>query len=556
MDVKKGYYLNSDLPYQLFLRDRGERYFVDKSSMIADVVCRLQKGNGLPDPDDQTLSRYIAITRPRRFGKTTMTNMLTAYFEKYVDSHLLFDNLDVSQFPWYHEHLNKHNVIHITLSEAPNKTVTYDSYINRVERLLLRDLMLNYPDAGITDEDALWDALSFVNLVYHETFVFIIDEWDYIFHQPFVTSENASHFVRYLSNLLKDKAYVELAYMTGILPISSYSSGTDLNMFYEYGMATKFLFSDCFGFTEDEVDDLYMRYLEKTPYPIITRRDLHHWYDGYKTASGKRIYNPRSVVGALQDNQLCSYWTSSGPYDDVVHYIKANVDAIKDDIAQLVAGNPVPANIQEYAAAAMDLKTKDQIFSAMVVYGFLNYDCGCVSIPNKELMDKFKEVVEQDPSMGNVYLLANISGRMLEATKQGDTKTMVELLEYAHNTESPTMAYNDHNELASIIRWVYLKAMDYYDIHRGDRTGTGFADFIFYPFKKDDDGIIIELKVDGTPEGAIKQIKDRQYILRFEGKLGQKPEYTGRVLAVGIAYSKTDLNKRHACKVEVLREKL
>ena len=55
---------------------------------------------------------------------------------------------------------------------------------------------------------------------------------------------------------------------------------------------------------------------------------------------------------------------------------------------------------------------------------------------------------------------------------------------------------------------------------------------------------------------AIRQIKERQYALRLEGKFGEKPEYTGRILAVGIAYYKDDPEKRHECLVEVLREKL
>ena len=87
------------------------------------------------------------------------------------------------------------------------------------------------------------------------------------------------------------------------------------------------------------------------------------------------------------------------------YYIGANVDAVKDDVALMVADNPVPARVQEYAATSMELKTKDEIFSAMVVYGFLNYSQGYVSIPNKELMDKFAEVVQQEPSLGNVYKL-------------------------------------------------------------------------------------------------------------------------------------------------------
>ena len=84
----------------------------------------------------------------------------------------------------------------------------------------------------------------------------------------------------------------------------------------------------------------------------------------------------------------------------------------------------------------------------------------------------------------------------------------------------------------------------------------GYVDYIFYPFRREDDAIILELKVNHTADDAIRQIKERQYALRFEGKIGQKPEYTGRILAVGIAYDKDDRTKRHECKVEVLREKL
>lgn len=61
----------------------------------------------------------------------------------------------------------------------------------------------------------------------------------------------------------------------------------------------------------------------------------------------------------------------------------------------LIADIPVPAKVQEYAATSMELRTRDEIFSAMVVYGFLNYENGCVSVPNKELMDKFAEVAQR-----------------------------------------------------------------------------------------------------------------------------------------------------------------
>ena len=555
-----GIYLNSTSAYNLFREDFSLTYYVDKTDILGELVPLIQLKQSADEESGAAAAKgpkYVAITRPRRFGKTVMANMIAAYFGKGADSHKEFDTLKVSRYPWYKEHLNQHNVIRIVFNEMPRDCASYEPYIDRIQDLLIDDLTIAYPNARIRESDAVWDALTKVHeYCGGEKFIFILDEWDYIYHQDFATNKEKESFTKFLSNLLKDKAYVELAYMTGILPIAKYSSGSELNMFFEYSMATRAKYSEYFGFTDEDVDRLFEKYLVKEQDPQVTREGLKLWYDGYQTAGGERLYNPRSVVGALSDNQLGSYWTSSGPYDELFYYIGANVDAVKDDVALMVADNPVPAKIQEYAATSMELKTRDEIFSAMVVYGFLNYENGCVSIPNKELMDKFTEVVQQEPSMGNVYKLAEESGRMLAATKAGDTKTMSELMEYAHNTHSPMQVYSNEAELASILRWVYLKALDYYRIEREDKAGVGYVDLIFYPFIKSDDAIIIELKVNHTADEAIQQIKDRKYALRFEGKFGERPEYTGRILAVGIAYHKDDEKKRHECKVEVLQEKI
>ena len=100
-----------------------------------------------------------------------------------------------------------------------------------------------------------------------------------------------------------------------------------------------------------------------------------------------------------------------------------------------------------------------------------------------------------------------------------------------------------------------FRSRDFYRMEREDKAGTGYVDFIFYPrTEKKADAFILELKVDHTAEDAIRQIKDRKYTLKFEGKLGERPEYTGRILGVGIAYDRE--TKVHICKVEVLREAL
>lgn len=324
-------------------------------------------------------------------------------------------------------------------------------------------------------------------------------------------------------------------------------------MFSEYTMDAKIKYSEYFGFSDEEVDMLFGRYRKLTADPRITREGLRIWYDGYQTLAGKRLYNPRSVVCALNDNQLSNYWTNSGPYDELFYYVRKNVDDVKDAIALMAAGESVPAKVQDYAATSMELRTKDEIFSAMVVYGFLCSENGKVSIPNKELMDKFVDMIRKEPSLGYIYRLSQKSEQMLRATLSQDTDTMRTILEYAHNTEAPLLNYSNEAELTALINLVYLSARDTYRVEREDKAGIGYVDFIFYPeADRHADGMILELKVDHTPEEAIRQIKEKKYVLKFEGRLGEGRRYSGRILGIGIAYDKE--TKVHSCKIEVLRD--
>lgn len=127
---------------------------------------------------------------------------------------------------------------------------------------------------------------------------------------------------------------------------------------------------------------------------------------------------------------------------------------------------------------------------------------------------------------------------------------MPEILKFAHDTESPIFSYKSEIELSAVVNLVYLSARDCYRVEREDKAGEGYVDFIFYPERKNADAIILELKIDSTPDDAIQQIKEKNYALRFKGKLGEPPKYTGRILAVGISYYRK--TKEHFCKIEVL----
>lgn len=382
-----GIYLNSEAAYRLYKNEAEKPYFVDKTLLLEELFPLVKEG-----------TNYVCITRPRRFGKTVMANMITAFFSKARDAADIFDTLKISRNEHCQSFRNQFGVIHISFNDISRQWTTYEQYIDRIERRLIRDLKKEYPEVELTQEDSAVDALL---EIYEEDssarFIFVLDEWDFLFHQPFATEEEKKAYLMFLRSLLKDRPYVLLAYMTGILPIAKYSSGSELNMFTEFTMAGTQAFSEYFGFTQEEVNDLYQRYLKNCSIPQITPEGLKFWYNGYHTASRERVYNPRSVVMALRYNELASYWTSSGSYDEIL--------------------------------------------SAMVVYGFLSYENGKVAIPNKELMDRFDEMLQKEASFGYVYRLARESGRMLEATLRGDTDTMAEILELVHNTETPLMQY-------------------------------------------------------------------------------------------------------------------
>lgn len=537
-----GMYIDSKTAYLLYQNETKKPYFVDKSMLLKELFPLIEEGG-----------EYICITRPRRFGKTVMANMISAFFNRSYDSADIFENLQIAEDKNYKKYQNHYPVIHIPFNDLMQPCLSYEDYIGRLEKQLIRDLSTAYPEVNIDGETSAVSALLNILAADDDArFVFVLDEWDFIFHQSFATEENKKSYLMFLRNLLKDRPYVLLAYMTGILPIAKYSSGSELNMFLEYTMATEEKFSGYFGFTEEEVDLLFDKYCRRTGEPrYLTRGGLKSWYDGYYSKSGISLYNPRSVVTSLKNNNFGNYWSSSGPYDEIYYYIENNVSAVRDDLAVMAAGNAVSVKVWEYAATSMKLQTKEEIFSAMVVYGFLTYRNGKVSVPNRELMDKFTVMLRKEPALGYVYRLAKESTRMLKATLSKDTDTMAEILSLAHDTKVPLLSYNNETELTAVVNLVYLAARDYYRVEREDKAGRGYADFIFYPEADENaDCIILELKIDSTPESAIKQIKDKNYALKFKGRLGERTRYSGRILAVGISYDRK--KKEHSCKIEEL----
>ncbi len=535
--------LNTESALILYKELLNSEFFVDKSDIIAKISKRIR-----------TNTKYICVTKPRRFGKTSVLNMLGAYYCRAYDSKALFDGLKINKSNTYMAHLNQYNIINLCLNDLPDAGTAYEDYINLIKESIIDDIKEAYPEL----KDRKFRKVSELLTATQDEFIFIIDEWDYIFSHE-LYPEHHSDFLEFLRNLLKDKPYVALVYMTGVLPIKKYSTGSALNMFKEYTMLKDPSFEKYFGFTEEEVEMLCERQT------ALSMEEIRDWYNGYQTKDGARLYNPRSVVCALEDEACQSYWTRTGRMDEVLFFLKYNIGEVRDDVVKMVNDTPVRIDIdEEYSAGQGQPQNRESIYAAMIIYGLLSYHDGELRIPNKELMLEFQKALKDD-DFGYVAELVRNSSDVLDATWAKNGDVVASYLHNIHNSELPVLKYNDENSLSCVVTLAYLSARNKYRMEREEsmkrsskdvspmdetprtskfHAGKGFVDFIFYPRRINLPGIILELKADKTPEDAIAQIKDKDYCEKL------RKENVTRILAVGINYDTKE--KEHQCVIEEL----
>ncbi len=519
-----GMYLNPN--NKAFLKSLKNPIYVDKSLLI-------EKTNSIIGINDC----FLCISRPRRFGKSVDATMLIAYYSKGCDSSSLFDNLKISQCEDYKEHLNQHDVIYFDVQRILSKVHSIDELIERLSRNIIKDIKHVYPEEELYEDGDLVSALENIYGEYEQSYIFIVDEWDCIFREYQKDEIGQRKYLTFLKDLFKSAPFVDMVYMTGILPIKKYGTHSALNMFKEISMINSTPFEKFMGFTEIEVKQLCQDYK-------MNFNEMKSWYDGYHIGDCS-IYNPRSIVCSLQDKKYDNYWTNTETYESLKQYFNMNIDGIKEDIISMLANEKIYIEPSSFENDMTTFNSKDDVFTLLVHLGYLGYDFQSqeVYIPNKEIRTQF-ELALRDSQWSELIKPLQNSMDLLKATWNQDEEKVAYYIEEAHY-EISHLKYNSEEALAHTVDIAYYAARGYYQKLIELQTGKGFCDIAYIP-KSDKPALLVGLKWQDSPDTAINQIKEKKYYKGLE-------QYSDNLLLVGISYQK-DINKddykNHYCKIE------
>ena len=357
--------------------------YVDKTGLIAEVNRRI----GSPE-------NLVCISRPRRFGKSYAAQVLCAYYDCTCDSHDLFSNCAITDFDGYEKHINKYNVICLDIagmiSELRKDHRSIQDITIHIQEVLKADLVEAAPQ--LADIQDVSNCLMQLVEITGRKIVFVIDEWDAVIREATKDDATQTSYLNLLRAWFKNINFtakvVAAAYMTGILPIKKDGSQSAISDFREYPVLYPDGFAEYTGFTENEVKKLCAEYQ-------MDFSELKSWYDGYDFPECGPIYNPYSVMRALQNRKCRSYWQKTSASESLITYINMDFDGLQETITRLISGEEIEINVDTFENDFETFKSRDDVLTLLTHLGYLTYDEDekTVKIPNEEIRIEFRQII-------------------------------------------------------------------------------------------------------------------------------------------------------------------
>ena len=542
-------------------------YYVDKSKLIEQLL--------------QNWGEVNLFTRPRRFGKTLNMSMLKSFFEIGTDTTLfnglyILNNNDLCE-----KYMGKYPVIFLSLKDVAGLTyaeaedalvqligseagrfhfLTNSSALSDAEKEQYRGFTIIQNGKYRMDKGLLISALRILSQLlyrhYGQKVIILIDEYDVPLDKAFqhgYYQEMVSLIRGMFGQALKTNSFLQFAVLTGCLRISKERIFTGLNNFKVYSAADA-RYDEAFGFTDEEVKKILADYQLQEHYA-----EVKEWYDGYHFGNAD-IYCPWDVINYVDDLKSDpaafpkTYWINSSGNDLVKRFIDKADITTKDEIEQLIAGEPVEKRIRLDLTYDEIDNSIDNMWSVLFTTGYLTqisndaYSRYKLAIPNKEIREVFVLQIREwfaGVVANNTASTKEINQGFLEGRAEAIQRELTMFLGETISIMDTNARSGEKENFYHGILLGILKSYPDWAVKSNRESGDGFPDILLKP-KNPDAGIIIELKYAHTMndlekacERALGQIRDRRYdeALREDGR--------DDVLAYGIAFYK----KR--CKVVV-----
>lgn len=454
------------------------------------------------------LSNYIFLSRPRRFGKSLLVSTIQSYFEGKKD---LFKGLYIDRVE---KEWTEYPVLRFSLASAKHMGK------EQLEDYLLYILAENEQRFGLTSErrEPNIRLANLITRVYEKTgkqVVVLIDEYDAPLLDVVHEQEQLPLLRQVMRNFyspLKDcDPYLRFVFITGITKFSQLSIFSELNNLKNISMDPHF--AALCGISVDEVKAQMADYLEDFARTKNTSVDealeaLKKQYDGYHfTPFSPDIFNPFSLLNALQDKQLKSYWFESGTPTFLIEMLRKF--------------NVVPSMLKptKAVASAFDAPTENMTSVIPLLYQsgyFTIKDYNEVSelyvldIPNTEIRIGLMESLLPDYVQIDAYKGTTTVGEMYLALLEEDLDEMLRLLQTYLRTIPQCDNTNYEGHYQQLLYVIFSLLGRYVDVEV--RTATGRVDMVLRTARK---LYLFELKMGRSAEAAMQQINLKDYPSRF-----------------------------------------
>ena len=428
------------------------------------------------------------------------------------------------------------------LSELKRQQHSIKDVANDIAQTIRQEIILDKPE--LSEITRVSECLKKYVQLTGQKFVFIFDEWDVVIREAQNDNSTQTAYLNLLREWFKNGNFtvdvVAAAYMTGILPIKKDGSQSAISDFREYPIINPGKYAEFTGFTEQEVRDLCDE-------NEVDFDEVKLWYDGYSFNKVKSIYNPYSVMMAMESGEVGSYWKQTSAAENLITYINlefhnANSD-LQAKILKLIAGEQLEVDVSDFHNDFQTFNSDDEVLTLLIHLGYLAYDKETtqVRIPNEEIRQEFNQLLKNKKHTKLTNLIVN-SEKLLADTLAGNGEAVAEAIRKIRETNYALMHYNNEQSLRYAVKFAYIICLDNYMKVEELPSGKGYADIVYIPKRNTAlPALVIELKWEETAEAAIDQIKARRYHSVLQ-------DYFGEIVHVGINYnSKTN---EHTCTIE------